>query len=210
IVGVTNSRIAAETRRCIADILAWDLAVLERGVFPASDQNKNPWPRGSARALKIGQNIGVRACFAYWAGDMEAHAKSHSLLRHYNKWSICDWCWAAKGEMAAFLGFTGKPDRLLHRYGALVEVQGNHGMEICEATWLFDTFLLAYAHAASRFHGMGICLYKLRPKMHYTQHMVSELSFNKLNFYHAANFLDEDHMKFLKIVSAGCHVTSQP
>ena len=82
--------------------------------------------------------------------------------------------------------------------------------EICEATWLFDTFLLAYAHAASRFHGMGICLYKLRPKMHYTQHMVSELSFNKLNFYHAANFLDEDHMKFLKIVSAGCHVTSQP
>ena len=92
------SRIAAETRRCIADILAWDLEVLERGVFPSSDQNKNPWPRGSARAWKIGQNIGVRACFAYWAGDMEAHAKSHSLLRHYNKCSICDWCWATKGD----------------------------------------------------------------------------------------------------------------
>ncbi|CAE7550494.1 SLC24A2 [Symbiodinium sp. CCMP2592] len=82
--------------------------------------------------------------------------------------------------------------------------------EIIEAQWCFDTFLLSYAHAAARFHRKGLCLYKLRPKMHYTQHLVDELPCHKLNFYHAAIFLDEDHMKFLKIVSAGCHVTSQP
>ncbi|CAE7628570.1 unnamed protein product, partial [Symbiodinium sp. CCMP2592] len=84
------------------------------------------------------------------------------------------------------------------------------GPEIIESQWCFDTFLLSYAHAAARFHRKGICLYKLRPKMHYTQHLVDELRCHKLNFYHAANFLDKDHMKFLKIVSAGCHVTSQP
>ena len=112
-------------------------------------------------------------------------------------WSRCRATMARCLDAALSVGGTGRKPHLLPE-------------EIREASWLFDTFLLAYSHAASRFHGMGICVYKLRPKMHYTQHMVSELSFNKLNFYHAANFLDEDHMKFLKIVSAGCHVTSQP
>ncbi|CAE7526378.1 unnamed protein product, partial [Symbiodinium sp. CCMP2592] len=98
IVGVTNSRVAPETRRCIADIIAWDLRSLERGVFPSCDHNDVPWPAGSARAQKIGQNIGIRACFSYWAGDMEAHAKSHNLQRHYNKPSICDWCWASSRD----------------------------------------------------------------------------------------------------------------
>ena len=80
--------------------------VLERGVFPSCDQHGNPWPHGSARAQKIGQNVGVRACFAYWAGDLEAHAKSHSLMRHYNKSSICDWCWATKGDELSFANFS--------------------------------------------------------------------------------------------------------
>ena len=98
--------VAPETRHCIADLIAWDLRVLERGVFPSCDQHGNPWPHGSARAQKIGQNVGVRACFAYWAGDMEAHAKSHSLMRHYNKSSICDWCWATKGDELSFANFS--------------------------------------------------------------------------------------------------------
>ena len=105
-------------------------------------------------------------------------------------WSRCRatmaWCLGA----ALSVGGTGRKPHLLPE-------------EIREASWLFDTFLLAYSHAASRFHGMGICVYKLRPKMHYTQHMVSELSFNKLNFTMLRIF-------YLKIVSAGCHVTSQP
>ena len=97
-------------------------------------------------------------------------------------WSRCRATMAWCLDAALSVGGTGRKPHLLPE-------------EIREASWLFDTFLLAYSHAASRFHGMGICVYKLRPKMHYTQHMVSELSFNKLNFYHAANFLDEDHVK---------------
>lgn len=50
----------------------------------------------------------------------------------------------------------------------------------------------------------GKMLYKLRPKMHYMEHLLDEVEQWGGNPLQLANFTDEDHMKSLRSLALGC------
>ena len=78
-----------------------------------------------------------------------------------------------------------------------------------EACWLLRTFLLAYQHLASLALRERRLLYKLRPKLHYTDHLERETYFSGLNPMQVANFEDESFMGHMKHTVAATHPRSQ-
>ena len=78
-----------------------------------------------------------------------------------------------------------------------------------EGCWLFRTFLLTYQHLASASHRNGWLLFKLRPKLHYSDHLIEETLATRLNPMALANFEDESFMKHMKAVAAATHPTAQ-
>ena len=97
-VGIPSSRILRETRTFVTGIIAWDLENLAKGIFPAVDPFGHPWPSGSKRARRAGQAMPLKACFAAWKGDQEAHWQAHFLHRYYSRASVCDWCLAMSND----------------------------------------------------------------------------------------------------------------
>ena len=81
--------------------------------------------------------------------------------------------------------------------------------ETLESCFLLRTFLLSYQYAANRSLSRRELLFKLRPKLHYVDHLERETAIGKLNFIHFACFKDEDLMKGLKRVVTGTHVNAQ-
>ena len=78
-----------------------------------------------------------------------------------------------------------------------------------EAHYLMKGFLRMYAYLAQVCLVKRTAWYKLRPKHHYFDHLLDECEFNLLNPIQMANFSDEDHMKYMKSVAAGCHAAAQ-
>ncbi|CAE6924485.1 unnamed protein product [Symbiodinium sp. CCMP2592] len=99
IIGVPQSRIAKQTRTFIARIISWDLKSLKEGYFPMHDWDGNEWPKMSTRQRRAGKRCPVKAVFAFWKGDQEAHMKSHELCRNYTRKYICDRCLACNSDV---------------------------------------------------------------------------------------------------------------
>ena len=65
--------------------------------------------------------------------------------------------------------------------------------------------LLSYQAMAGECLKKRVVLYKLRPKHHYTDHLISQTQGSMLNAMHVSCFLDEDYMGRIKFVVHGCH-----
>ena len=113
IAAVVSSRIAHATREEIAKIISWDLRSLAEGRWPSLDYNGEPFLDGSRRATRAGKPMRLKAVFAYWKGDQEAHKLSHRLKRHYGCNLVCDWCWASAVDQP--LSFANFQDGALWR-----------------------------------------------------------------------------------------------
>ena len=109
IVGVPSSRLHAQSRSAILDVLKWDLQNLFDGTHPASDHQGRPFQVGSARCNLAGSRIlpgHFRGVFSGWKGDSEAAVPAHHLyMRHYRTKFICDWCWASQTASLKHLSY---------------------------------------------------------------------------------------------------------
>lgn len=65
--------------------------------------------------------------------------------------------------------------------------------------------LQCYAALAKAELAAGRLLRRLRPKLHYLDHLASEVARTHGNPMSQRNFLDEDNMKHLKAVAVACH-----
>ena len=73
------------------------------------------------------------------------------------------------------------------------------------SAWLGRRHLRCYAKLALGALESKRLLYKLRPKHHYMEHLLDEVERLHRNPMAQSNFIDEDNMKILKLVSLACH-----
>ncbi|CAE7217057.1 unnamed protein product [Symbiodinium sp. KB8] len=77
----------------------------------------------------------------------------------------------------------------------------------CDAsTALFKLHLDAYQFLALDSLAKGRLLWHLRPKFHYSDHLLQWSKSSKMNPQAVSNFMDEDHMKFMSRTGARIHI----
>ncbi|CAE7241970.1 unnamed protein product [Symbiodinium sp. CCMP2592] len=121
-------------------------------------------------------------CHFDMALDQEG-ANSHALLRQRMVWNL--------DSALSIFGTASRP------HAATSDVHLG-----CRR---FTTFLLSYQKLALNALQQQRLLFKLRPKLHYLQHLILDTQQTELNAMAMSNFGDEDHMKVLKSVSHACH-----
>ncbi|CAK9008584.1 unnamed protein product [Durusdinium trenchii] len=96
------------TRSEICRILAWDFRQLESGLYDYVNHCGMFHAVGSAREKQAGDYLPMKAAFAFWKGDMEAHAYAHNLVqtqRYYRCNQCCDFCLATCDKRAPELNW---------------------------------------------------------------------------------------------------------
>ena len=111
----------------------------------------------------------------------------HSKLR-----AVCAW------GMAHFLHVLDMSPRILP-----------HG-KTEEAVHALQAFLDAYQRLAVEATQAGQCLWKVRPKHHYTVHLGKFLRASRQNPRHTSCFMDEDYVGRVARLAKSCHWLSCP
>lgn len=94
---VETQRLIPETScKEITEFIAWNLQVLESGVYPSKDHKGRAL--SGRRARRAGNEIanGWRATFFGWQGDMKERVKMHRFTRNWQSNFMCERCLATK------------------------------------------------------------------------------------------------------------------
>ena len=81
-------------------ILSWSSKALEDGREPATDENGQPWPKGSVQRNRQGKDIcgGYRMGVFGLKGDLEWFANVYRVPMHWNGTYPCMWCKCCKND----------------------------------------------------------------------------------------------------------------